>query len=149
MELDFEAGRVRLRGLLNEHVDFAPLLKRVQPGLVLDLGELGRVNSYGAREWVNFMKAVPEGSLVLERCPVSFIMQLNLIENFARGARVKNFMVPYLCSGCDEVGEQLIEVASLDLAAVQAGPMSRCGARMELDVLPEQYFAFVPPRRLL
>jgi hypothetical protein len=138
-QIDRNAGRVALSGPINEHADFGPLRAEAKPGLVIDLGGITRINSYGAREWIKFMAGVPPRSLFLERCPVAFVNQLNLISNFAAGAQIRTLFVPFICPACDSLSEEL---RPLEQASRAEPPKCQCGTVMEFDVDPSAYFAF-------
>jgi hypothetical protein len=139
VHIDRDARRVALSGPINEHADFAPLRSEVKPGLVIDLGGITRINSAGAREWIKFMAEVPPRSLVLERCPVSFVNQLNLIANFVVGAQVSSVFVPFICPACNSTRDELRPLSTANSAAP---PRCQCGTPMEFDIDPAQYFAF-------
>jgi anti-anti-sigma regulatory factor len=140
-----EATWVGLSGEFTEASDFAPLLRQVPGAVVLDLSGISRINSCGVREWVNFMQALTSSGsqVVLERCSVPVVAQLNMIANFRGNADVRSVFAPYFCGGCNGRHEQLVELGpeALDrLTAPQECPS--CGGELEFDDLPESFLEF-------
>src|SRR4051794_27025042 len=97
-----ETALVKLSGEVTEKSDFTPLLADPSKSLVLNLEGITRINSYGVREWVKLMDALEQKGkeLVLERCSVAVVAQLNMISNFAGNGQVKSALGPYYCGGC-------------------------------------------------
>jgi len=71
---------VALTGTVDEDADFAPLVRELaaQPRIRLDLAGIGRINSCGVREWINFVRALPGATrLELMRCSPPVVAQIN------------------------------------------------------------------------
>lgn len=135
-------------GEITEFADLARLQAELGPETELDLGGITKVNSSGVREWMNFMQAVTAAGqhLVLRRCSVSFVTQLNMIRRFAGGARIASILTPYACLECETATERLLELTpGLDVAAQVAAPLPcpTCGAATVFDDMPGVYFAFL------
>jgi hypothetical protein len=79
------------------------------------------------------------------RCSPAIVAQINLVKNFTGNAAVKSFQVPYRCRECDE--EQTIVVETSEMPSPDAPPpacnCASCGHAMEVDEMPEAYFAFL------
>src|SRR5262245_2371334 len=74
--------RLALKGSLTETTDFGPVLKEAMTDvLIVDVGEVARVNSCGVRAWLAFVGDLDRIGcrVVLERCPPWIVGQLNLI----------------------------------------------------------------------
>lgn len=156
IQCDLSPGKVVMRGRLTEDADLATLAQRLEPGIVvMDLAGVTRINSYGVREWMSFARAIPTGvTLLLERCPVAFVNQLNTIANFAGPAVVRSVFVPYVCSQCGQPAQHAVALEALgdgSMSAVEAlkrpgtapGSCEACGAALEPDVSPDLYFRFM------
>jgi hypothetical protein len=143
MELlsDTSPGKWLVRGVMDETSDFEPALATLSSLSVVDLGGVTRINSLGVRQWLNFVRRLPPATR-LERCPVSFVNQLNMIANFAGSTQVSSVFVPYLCPRCEADTEALVEIGEAE--PVLPSPLCEtCRSPMELDVEPSAYFAFL------
>lgn len=131
---------VALVGNLDESANLAPLVAMAGP-LVVDLGEMGRINSIGVRTWMNFVKAREKAGapLAIERCSPMMVGQITMITRFM-GAQphVKSLLVPYFCKKCQREHAEV-------LAAVPGARVSPtisctgCGGQMELDEFAQTY----------
>ncbi|MBI5480148.1 MAG: hypothetical protein HY906_14880 [Deltaproteobacteria bacterium] len=139
---------VEFSGELNEDTDFGDLGRVLRGSVVFDLAEVRRINSYGVRAWLAFVRELPAVSaLVLARCSPAFVMQLNLVRNLRHGAHVRSFLAPYVCERCGHEEAKLLDVAALPREGGLPPPRQfrcgQCGAPMELDDIPDRYFAFL------
>jgi serine/threonine protein kinase len=139
---------LNIRGLLDEK--FAGFGNFGTPqSLVLNVAGLTRMTSFGVRQWLKAMDALPKrmAEVFLIGCPTFFVDQLNMVLNFGGGAKILTVMAPYTCTSCGvESGETidvLAERTNLSNGAVPEKQCSRCGATLEFDESPESYFAFV------
>lgn len=137
---------VQLSGEFTESSNFGPLLSELAaPEVVLDLERITRINSVGLKEWLGFITALKRmgKALVLERCSVPVVAQLNMVSNFSGGAEVRTVLAPYLCPSCEHSQQRPVVVASASVDELEA-PVGcpSCGAQMEFDDLPELFLAF-------
>jgi hypothetical protein len=67
------------------------------------------------------------------------------VKNFTGGGAVKSFQIPYHCRECDEEKSMLVETS--DMTSPSATPpvciCESCGRSMDIDEMPESYFAFL------
>jgi hypothetical protein len=143
-----DRGRWWLAGRIDEHADLRRLARELpESGAVIDLADVKRINSIGTREWIEFVQLVRDRPIVLERCPPTFVDQLNAIANFRGHAEVRSVLASFECMSC---GTQL----SVDVVLKRAFPTGdtrhfigpaceQCGRPMELDDDPEHFFQFV------
>jgi anti-anti-sigma regulatory factor len=118
--------------------------------VTVDLQGITRLNSCGVRHWLDFLGSLAEvEELVLRRCAVPFVTQLNTVVGMRGKARVESIMAPFACRDCgaESVREVVLTgetVEDPESAVVQAaGPCAECGGELEFDDLPERYFAFL------
>jgi hypothetical protein len=135
-------------GDITEFADLGRLQKELSPTSELDLAGIAQVNSTGVREWMKFMALVNAAGqqLVLRRCSVSFVNQLNMIRRFAGGAKIASILMPYACEECETQAERVLELTpGLDVHAALETPVkcASCGAMAVFDDLPNVYFAFL------
>ncbi len=139
---------VEFTGEIDENADFAELRRRLKGPVVFQLREVRRINSCGVREWVNFVRDLPQVSeLTFTHCSPAIVTQLNMIYNFRGAAKVRSFLAPYVCESCNHEEEQLLDLQThfpkKDLRSVPEFKCEKCGATMEFDDLPERYLSFL------
>ncbi|HEY0192417.1 MAG TPA: serine/threonine-protein kinase, partial [Kofleriaceae bacterium] len=117
--------------------------------LILDVSGMTRMTSFGVRQWLKAMDALPKAvaDRYLLGCPTFFVDQLNMVLNFGGGSKVLTVVAPYTCPGCGVESGELIDVLA-DKATLAKGGLpekecARCGGKLEFDETPESYFAFV------
>lgn len=140
---------VEFFGEVDENADFSELRRRLKGDVVFHLAEVKRINSCGVREWVNFVRDLPEvTNLVFTDCSPAIVTQLNMIYNFRGKADVRSFYAPYVCETCDHEEEVLLDVAEQfpegKVDSVPEFPCPQCkDEMMEFDDLPERYLSFL------
>lgn len=143
---DGEVTIVSLNGAVDEDANFAPLLEhlRSKGHVRFDLSGVARINSCGVREWVNFIRALPQNcDIELEKCTPTVVSQLNMISNFAGAARVISVHAPFVCDSCGSEEDMLVDVAGGQVPELEEARCRSCGGVMEFDDVRESYFAFL------
>lgn len=114
---------------------------------VIDLGGITFMTSFGVRQWLRSMAAIPASAthLYLLRCPTIIVDQLNMILNFGGRAKILSLAAPFICSACSASSKEVIDVLAegVSIQRGELGPRSckRCGATLVLDDDIESYFA--------
>jgi anti-anti-sigma regulatory factor len=117
--------------------------------LVLDLGGVKKISSFGIREWVDFattaVKSVKQ--MVLIECAPKVVDQLNMVANFNGGGRVFSFYAPFRCDYCDSEQRSLLEV-NKDFEAIKSmklgdRPCPNCKESMYFDEDGSTYFSYM------
>ena len=139
---------VEFFGEVDENADFTELRRRLRGQVVFNLAEVRRINSCGVREWVNFVRELPDvGELVFSHCSPAIITQLNMIYNFRGSASVRSFFAPYICESCNREEEKLLDVETYfpnrQIDRVPDFACEKCGETMDFDDLPERYLSFL------
>lgn len=139
---------VEFSGEIDENADFAELRRRLEGSVVFHLADVRRINSCGVREWVNFVRDMPNvADLTFTHCSPAIVTQLNMIYNFRGHAKVRSFYAPYLCENCQREEEKLLDVQSQfpdgNLGALPEFKCANCSQAMEFDDLPERYLSFL------
>ena len=144
-----EVGLVHVAGLVDEHfVGFGAIGSTIK-SLVIDVTSMTRMTSFGVRQWLKAMDALPKSisELYLLGCPTFFVDQLNMVLNFGGAAKVLTVVAPYTCPSCGmESGETvdvLAERSTLAKGGVPEKECGRCAGKLEFDETPESYFSFV------
>ena len=117
--------------------------------LVLDLGGVKKISSFGIREWVDFVGTaqVQARQMVLVEASPKVIDQLNMVANFTGGGRLFSFYAPFRCDYCDSEHKVLLDVAK-DLETIKTmklaeRPCPSCKASMYFDEDGATYFSYV------
>lgn len=144
---DGDVTWVTLGGVIDEDNELATLGDQLEGSVVvIDVGDVERINSCGVRDWVNWLGGVKGRSrVVLVRCSPAIVAQINLVNNFVGGGVVKSFYIPYFCSECDQEKVMLAEASDLGPPPHQP-PVCRCDECdlvMEFDDMADSYFAFL------
>ena len=114
---------------------------------VLDLGGITFVTSFGVRQWLRSIAAIPRTveHLYLANCPPIIVDQLNMILGFGGTAKILSLLAPFACAQCGAASKAPIDVlAERDLIAqgtLAPRPCARCGGALQLDELFDSYFA--------
>ena len=142
---------VTLDGKIDERFRGAAFAEALVGRVVLDLGGVTRVTSFGVRAWLEMMSdaAVRAPEIYLARCAEPVAHQMSMIKGFAGGGRVVSFHAPYRCERCGATFHRLLDVERDADAIASARPpdaeCARCGAPAVLDDDPGSYLAFAAP----
>ncbi len=134
---------VAVRGAITEATDFSAALAPGPRRVVVDLSGVERVNSFGVREWIRFLKGLKDVGVgcALDGVSVPMVRQMNMIPQARGGAEVRAIFAPYYCHACDD--ERTVRLAAGARSAPEHAPCPTCAAQMEFDDVPEAYFAFL------
>ena len=141
---------LKFNGTIDEAFEGKKIGRSVQADiLVLDLGGVKKISSFGIREWVDFVTTAGKQvkQLVLIECAPKVVDQLNMVANFAGGGRVFSFYAPFRCDYCDSEQRVLLEV-SKDFEAIKAmkladRPCPSCKESMYFDEDGSTFFSYV------
>lgn len=142
-----EAALVKVGGLIDER--FQGFGEIPQSIVVIDVSGINRMTSFGVRQWLKSMEALPPSitDVYLVRCPPFFVDQLNMVLNFGGSAKVVTVLAPYTCLSCgvetDELIDVLVERENIAAGAIPKKNCTKCGAVLQFDEIPASYFACV------
>jgi len=142
---DGERIRIVLRGDFTEATRFDELLPAMVGRVVFDTAQVTYMNSLGVRAWCEFLRQARIQGYEFHACSVPFILQASMVRDVIGRGTVTSFFAPFHCIGCDHQEERLLQTAAI-LAASLAPPSFKCpscSGALELDDLPERYFAFL------
>jgi len=141
---------LKFNGNIDESFEGKKIARSIQADtLVLDLGGVKKISSFGIREWVDFattaVKQVKQ--MVLIECAPKVVDQLNMVANFNGGGRVFSFYAPFRCDYCDSEQRVLLEV-NKDFDAIKAmklgdRPCPSCKESMYFDEDGSTYFSYM------
>ncbi|HSR99238.1 MAG TPA: hypothetical protein VLM79_19435, partial [Kofleriaceae bacterium] len=143
-----EAALVSVAGLVDERfMGFGDI--GASKTLVINVSGMTRMTSFGVRQWLKGMDALPKtiSDLYLLGCPTFFVDQLNMVLNFGGASKILTVVAPHTCPSCGVESGELIDVlaerANLAKGVLPDKECARCGGKLEFDETPESYFAFV------
>jgi hypothetical protein len=139
-----------ITGRLTESFKGEALGRELRGNVVIDLGGVERVTSFGVREWLAMLGAMQDvRRLYLLRCSEAVVNQLSMIRKFCGNGQIVSFFAPYLCTGCNEQFERSFdcEREAENIRAGRAEPATcpNCGGEGNFDDDPRSYFAFAAP----
>ena len=142
-----DTALVTVTGLIDERFAGFGRVVAGMKNVVLDVGAMTRMTSFGVRQWLNAMEDLRSISdLYVLNCPTFFVDQLNMVLNFGGSAKVLTAVAPYVCPGCGVESGELVDVHARRGTLTREPPeklCSRCGTKLEFDESPDSYFGFV------
>ncbi|AKF82374.1 serine/threonine protein kinase [Myxococcus fulvus 124B02] len=139
---------VRIAGVIDETFPLTSTSPELSGLLVVDLGRVERISSFGVRRWIEFAAKLPPGALGLYvvHAPPVVVDQLNMVEGFAGVARVLSLLAPYTCRTCNEDRMRVVnlvdeaQVIAEERAPEHACPV--CSNPLEFADLPGEFFDY-------
>jgi CheY-like chemotaxis protein len=142
-----EGVQIKVRGAWDEKVDFSGIARVVAAEMVFDLAGVRSINSWGARQWILFLRGVPTTS---RYCFVNaaevFVKHCNMVADMLGRGSMVSFVAPYECASCGGEKDRILQTSSMSLAVRHDPPEFRCGACGGVERfadLPDRYFAFL------
>lgn len=140
---------LRFQGQIGEDFDGKKASATVKAQtLILDMGEVYRITSFGLREWAEFIRAIERTAknIYLVECPPKVVDQLNMVANFAGKGLVYSFYAPYRCDFCD-IDRLVPFQVDRDREAIKSmrppeQPCEVCGNPEYLDEDPATFFTY-------
>nr|WP_257463304.1 serine/threonine-protein kinase [Archangium lipolyticum] len=142
-------NHIRIGGIIDETFPLTSSSPDLGGLIIVDLGRVERISSFGVRRWMEFAsKLPPEGlSLYVVNAPPVVVDQLNMVEGFAGVARVLSVLAPYMCRACGEDRLRVVDLQSeaLLLTGGQAPEHSCpvCAGKLEFAEPPGEFFDYV------
>src|SRR5262249_47214053 len=122
-----DAALISVTNLVDER--FAGFGKLTATTAVVDVSGITRMTSFGVRQWITAMNALPKTitDLYLLGCPTFFVDQLNMVLNFGGAARILTVLAPYMCPSCGvESGETIDVLAERSNLVMGVPPEKLC-----------------------
>jgi anti-anti-sigma regulatory factor len=141
---------LRFMGTIDESFEGKKLAASIKcETLLLDLGGVRKISSFGIREWVDFITTASKqaANVVLVECGPKIIDQLNMVANFAGAGRVYSFYAPYRCDFCD-AEHRVLFTLDRDFEAIKAmklgnRPCPTCKDAMYFDEDAASFFSYL------
>jgi anti-anti-sigma regulatory factor len=147
---DGDIACLRFAGTIDESFEGKKLAASVKAAtLVLDLGGVKKISSFGIREWVDFISSVGKQvqKIILIECTPKVVDQLNMVANFAGGGRVFSFYAPFRCDYCDSE-HRVLQQVDRDHDAIKSmklaeRPCPSCKESMYFDEDGATFFSYL------
>lgn len=136
-----------LSGIIDEAADLSPLLEGNPRALHLDCRNVSRINSIGVKLWREFFGRYRKGGGRAHFFNLSpaLVSPLNYLSDFAQKDEIRSICVPFMCLSCEKTTIATYttdELTKLNLNLTPP-PCAACGAKTEMDEIPEEYFSFL------
>ncbi len=139
---------VRVGGVIDETFPLTSTSPDLSGLLIIDLGQVERISSFGVRRWIEFAGKLPASaiSLYVVHAPPVIVDQLNMVEGFAGVARVLTVLAPYSCRTCGEDRLRLVDLQA-ESAVIAEGRAPEhscpvCANKLEFADLPSEFFDY-------
>ena len=141
-------SHVRIGGVIDETFPLTSATPDLNGLLIIDLGQVERISSFGVRRWIEFAGKLPASaiSLYVVHAPPVIVDQLNMVEGFAGVARVLTVLAPYTCRTCGEDRLRLVDLQA-ESAVIAEGRAPEhscpvCANPLEFADLPGEFFDY-------
>jgi DNA-directed RNA polymerase subunit RPC12/RpoP len=148
----YDLGSLRfiaLKGGFSEAFNSDLLVSHMEGRVVIDLGGIEMITSFGVRGWLQTMSGI-EGrvtSMFLANCSEAVVNQMLMVRNFAGRGQIVSFGAPYICTACSTTFEYVLDCENAAEEINQGAPPDvacpECGNRAVFDEDPEAYLEFV------
>jgi serine/threonine protein kinase len=143
------AWLVKLAGVIDEAFDrsaLGRLVERCTDPIVFDLDGVKRITSFGVREWIEALKALPVEQYYFIRCRPALVSQFNMVANFGWCGQLVSFYCPFTCPDCEREIEVLLDLRKQH-ALVMSGTTPEvtcpdCRTPADFDDIPDAYYVF-------
>src|SRR5437867_3955044 len=129
LSISGDVGVVSVHGLVDENFQGFGTIGASVKSLVIEVAGMTRMTSFGVRQWLKAMDALPKtvAELYLLGCPTFFVDQLNMVLNFGGAGKVLTVVAPYTCPSCGVESGEMIDVLSERATVAMGGvPEKEC-----------------------
>jgi len=140
---------LRISGVIDETFSAQTFTKDLSGHVLLDLGRVERISSFGVRKWIEFAGKMPPGvtGMYIIHAPPAIVDQLNMVEGFAGVTQVLSVLAPYTCPRCGEDKVRLVDIvqeaALLGDAKAPPHDCPVCQSPLQFADLPAEFFDYV------
>ena len=136
-------------GDIDDNTSLSPFVAQLRRSPIIDLGDVGFINSVGVREWITLLGELSQRGLkvTLRNISEPMVRQMTMVIEARGDATVESFYAPYVCDTCGDERALLLQVesnrAALDAHKPPPLPCPSCGAEAEFDEFPNRYLSFL------
>ncbi|HNO68249.1 MAG TPA: PDZ domain-containing protein [Pseudomonadota bacterium] len=147
---DGDVTCLRLMGTIDEQFDAPGLAQTITCRyLILDLGGVDRISSFGIRQWIDFVQHIAPrlAGVYYVECSPKVVDQFNMVANFGGAGYIVSFYAPYRCETCDQERRHLFrsdeETPVWRAGQAPATTCQTCSNKEDFDENPAMYFNYV------
>ena len=139
---------IRIAGTVDETFPTDDFVAGATGVMVVDLGGVERITSFGIRSWEGALKRLQVDYLCFTNCPPSIVAQLNMVSGFAGKGEVVSFQAPYFCASCDQMTMSLFDLRRADhqraIGRMELPEVAcdTCGSACAFDDIPESFLQY-------
>lgn len=141
---------ISIQGTINESFLGRELAEKMSGRVVMDLGTVELITSFGVRGWLDMMAEAERrgvNTIYLAHCSEAVVNQMLMVRNFRGRGQVVSFGAPYICTACSTTFEYLLDCEHSAEEIASASPPDvacpSCGNRAVFDEDPDLYLDFV------
>jgi hypothetical protein len=136
---------LRFSGIVDENFDGAAAARGLGGQLIISLGEITRITSFGIRQWMDFIGAAGAAcsAIYLVECAPRIVDQLNMVGNFAGRGTVVSFYAPYRCDYCGNERLELIQLEPTKPLSLDDRVCPIDGHAESFDDDPDTYLSYL------
>ena len=145
---------VRVSGVIDETFPLVSSSADLNGIVILDLGCVDRISSFGVRKWIEFVSKLPSGAIgmYMVYAPPVVVDQLNMVEGFAGVSRVLSVLAPYTCKQCNEDRLRAVnlvdEAQTISESRAPEHTCPVCSSPLEFADLPGEFFDYARRQHL-
>ncbi len=140
-----------LSGFIDDLADFNPITSSPFDKVILDLGGVHEINSYGVKIWSQGLVQMKLKKVIYRNCQSPIIRQINVVINLRKNIEIESFYIPFECTSClidKDVLCQSSDVLKLGVQrfieeVVHRFNCSRCDGTMDFMDDETSYFKFL------
>lgn len=137
-----------VKGKLDQDADFDGITRCNRAEFFIELEGVERINSFGVKVWVNLISSLKEKRVTLRGCPVCFVDQLNIFEDFLGTCVIESLFLPFYCDTCNKEKDVKIDMQTTRQpnfreALNQMFPCPNCGKNQTFFDDIDAYFNFL------
>jgi len=140
---------LRFVGVIDESFEGAGLGKGLEGPLVVSLGAVTRITSFGIRQWMEFISNAGQkcSPIYFVECAPRIVDQFNMVAGFAGKGIVISFQAPFRCDVCGAEPLRLFQVdesaALIREGRLESGPCPKDNSPQYFDDDPAVYLSYV------
>ncbi len=140
---------LQISGIIDEQFNGKSLSEGLARRLVIDLGGVKRMSSFGIREWLELMHEAEKkcDEIYFISVPPRILDQFNMMADFGGNGTILSFLAPYSCDYCESEHLEAINVIdeweNISQKKLREKPCPECGNPSYLDEDPEAFLSFV------
>jgi thiol-disulfide isomerase/thioredoxin len=132
---------------IDENSDFSEIDAETFSTVVVNFNKNISINSFGIREWVQFVETLNTKHIIFKKCSHLIVHQMSTSMGFmSSNTSVESIYLPYYCDKCDKEEQLLVKIEDLikkDQINFPEVKCEKCSGPMEFDDIPKTFLQFL------